>query len=447
MENKNKIEESLKRFKELISESNLYGNLVNEELLNEGGGVLSIVDDIIKKLKTKTKRTVIPDVLNQIEPNVNKKFGKTLNLPTMKETKGFQKYIYHVKEGGEEVSQLSKDLKKVLMNGINQHNNRINTDKELKEAYEEIVDEYIGVFEKHAKDISHGHYTVSSLQSKPELNKILSLVGDGSDNTFYKRYEELFKDGPTSSAFVDKLPPKAQKMYGEINKKLEPVKKFLNKITIGKKDKPFIEDFTTIYNRVRNKQTYTGKALEALKVPFKMYTRKWWWNYGALLIIKAGILKGWCTAQDRMGADNNVIENDTIIDDENKIMESVSDATAFDLLLLGGEILWFVTKGLGSYYMKAGIDPLDIFPTVGLTDWRCGGIVNEFVADITSGLNDKEFLETKFTTKDGKTMTGQELKDLITEKVGELNVGEFMKIKDDIENTYKQHLEDRLKNN
>ena len=70
---------------------------------------------------------MIPDVLNQIEPNVNKKFGKTLNLPAMKETKGFQKYIYHVKEGGEEVSQLSKDLKKVLMNGINQHNNRINT--------------------------------------------------------------------------------------------------------------------------------------------------------------------------------------------------------------------------------------------------------------------------------------------------------------------------------
>lgn len=28
MENKNKIEESLKRFKELISEDNLYGNLV-----------------------------------------------------------------------------------------------------------------------------------------------------------------------------------------------------------------------------------------------------------------------------------------------------------------------------------------------------------------------------------------------------------------------------------
>lgn len=438
MENKNKIEESLKRFKELISEDNLYGNLVNKGLLNEGGGISPIVDDIIKLLKSKTDgQTVIKDVLNQIEPNAKKLFSKRLNLPVMQSTPGFQKYI---------LEELSKDLKKVLINSINQRNNIINNNETLKDAYVKIVDEYIKVFEKYSKDISNGHYTVSSLQSKPEINNLLSLVDDGQGNTFYKRYEDLFKDGPTSSAFVDMLPPKAQKMYGEINKKFEPVRRFLNIIKI-KKDLPFIEDFTTIYNRVRNKTTSRGKVWETLMIPFKMYTRNWWASYFALLFVKAKILKAYCYAQSSMGADNIVKENDSIIGDENKIMESTDGVTASDVFDAIGDILWWLSTTYAAYFKKMGIDPAEVVPTFGLTDWRCGGIVDNFVEDVTSGLNDKEFLEKTFTFKDGKTMTGQELKDLITKKLSEFEIGDFMKIKDDIENTYKQHLEGRLKNN
>jgi len=447
MENKNKIEESLKRFKELISEDNLYGNLVNKELLNEGGGLSSIVDDIVadivKQLKSKTNQTVIKDVLNQIESNAKKLFTNRLNLPSTKSTEGFQKYI----SGGlSNDLSLSNDLKKVFMNSIKGRNNTINNSEALKEAYVEIVNEYIAVFEKYAKDISNGHYTITSLQSKPEINRLLSLVDDGQGNTFYKRYEELFKDGPTSSAFVDMLPPKAQKMYGAINKKLEPLRMFLNIIKV-KKDLPFIEDFTTIYNRLRNRTTITGKVWEALLVPFKMYTRNYWVAYFGLLFVKAKILKLYCDAQSSKGADNMVKENDSIIGYENKIMESTDGATSSDFFDGLGDLFLFLLTTYLSYFKNMGIDPAEVVPTFGLTDWRCGGIVDNFVEDVTSGLDDQEFLEKTFTTSDGMTMTGQELKDLITEKVNEFEISDFMKIKDDVENTYKQHLEDRLKNN
>lgn len=432
MENKNKIEESLKRFKELISESNLYGNLVNEELLNEGGGVLTIVDDIIKVLKSKTNQVVLKDVFDQIEPNAKKLFKSKLNNASMKVSGGFQEYIS---------GELSRDLEKVLLNGINQRKNTINLNPKLKTAYEEIVSEYITLFEKYSKAISNGHYTVSSLQSKEKINNLLSLVDDGQGNTFYKRYDDFFKDGPTSSAFVDMLPPKAQKMYRDINKKLEPVRKILQIIKV-KKDLPFIEDFTTTYNRVRNKTTISGKAWESLLVPFKMYTRNWWSTYGVLLYLKSKALKGYCK---NMGSENTVKENDTIIGDN--IIESVDGVTSSDVFDAIGELIWWVGTTYVSYFKKMGIDPAGAIPSFGLFDWRCGSIEKNFVEDVTSGLNDKEFLEKTFTFKDGKTMTGQELKDLITKKVSEFEVGDFMKIKDDIENTYKQHLEGRLKNN
>ena len=194
MENKNKIEESLIRFKELISESNLYGNLVNEELLNEGGGVLSIVDDIIKKIKN-NKHTngevVKANVFDVIDANAKGLFKKKFALPTMKSKSGFEDYITNDSTVDGALS-LSGDLKKALRKNITDKKNNkniINTKDVFKvkdangkptdvNVYDEIVDEYIKVFDEYSDDLAKGAYSVESLQSKPELNKILSLVDE-----------------------------------------------------------------------------------------------------------------------------------------------------------------------------------------------------------------------------------------------------------------------------
>jgi hypothetical protein len=438
MENKNKIEESLKRFKELISEDNLYGNLVNKGLLNEGGGVFTIVDDIIKQLKTKTNQTVLKDVLNQIEPNAKKLFSNRLNLPVMKSTDGFQKYI---------LEELSKDLKKVLINSINQRNNIINNNETLKDAYVEIVDEYIKVFEKYSKDISNGHYTITSLQSKPKINSLLSLVDDGQGNTFYKRYEDLFEGGPTSSVLTDKLPPKVQKMYGDINKKMLPVRNFLQNLKL-KKDLPFIEDFTTIYNRVRNRPNWYGKVWEALLVPFKMYTRNWWLTYGGLYLAKIFIVSGICELKDRMGSNTSVIENNLNLNNE-IIIEAEETKDDFWLLMkIVKGIIWTLTT-YGEYVLKSGVDPASVIPGFGLFDFRCGSVASKISEDLLSAFKDPEFLKREFKTKDG-VMTGQELKNAVVKSLESFDItsasNAIDEIKADIENTYKQHLEGRLKN-
>jgi hypothetical protein len=408
MENKNKIEESLKRFKELISEDNLYGNLVNKELLNEGGGLLSIVDDIIKKIEIKTKVIVDNSVLDLIDTNAKTLFKNKLNLPSMQSSIGFKNYIKSTGTNG-----LSNDLKKVLMNSINRRNNNINNNETLKDAYVKIVDEYIEVFDKYKKDLAEGAYTVESLQSKPELNRLLSLVDDGEGKTFYSKYKQYFKRSiPDDSILTRKLPPVAQKIWSDIWRGLDKPTKFIKSIKGINEDKPLVfKSLTQIYENIAKQPTWKKKTWAIMKTPISMYSSNFWKLYIPSIAVKWWVLSSYCDRKRETSGDVTVENYHNFINDDIVIVEAEETKDAWYWAGKLGSAAKYLAYTMGKYFLKFGIaDPASVVPGFGLWDWRCGDVSNLFVEDLTEYLGDPDFLNAKFKTSDG-VVTGQEIKD------------------------------------
>lgn len=430
MENKSKIEESLNRFNELISEGNLYGNLIDKQLLNEGGGLSFLIDDIFKKLPSdyKISSTSLKPIISTASERISK------NLDSIVTTTSLKNYIDN---------NLSKDIKDILMEPVNGKESL--TDIFLDDAgnYTKYYDEYIGVVDDLVKNIddikpslSKGSVTVDSLEKSENIKKILSLLDDTDGaNSFIKKYEELI----SPPDWTKKL-PKGIKDFVDVSQKILSIGK---KIALTAKETGLISDYTKWFKYYKNSKgnTIGTKGLmgvaDAAVLPFRFFTKKYWKIYFSITLGKVVAQGMYCkgvSTQDITGLDDSYTNPKDIIDEDIKVYLNEGEEQGLWWLLkpVYDGIVWLLTDVYAKKWLSTWIgDPMRVLGSGwwGGDNWTCGSVVEKTFNNLMLGIGDPEFKNKIITFKDGTTMTGQEMIDDIKSQVDILIGGEWTKSK------------------
>lgn len=421
MENK-KVYKQIKRIKELISEETLYGKLVDKEILREGGGLKTVVDDLITYFFNSMKKSGV---------SVSEEL-----LSTMKKTADdiFTNKISKI-DGGTLLkdyigNDLLNDISDILMTPTKNTNVFKDGSKEL-EKYSTLVNEYIGVFEELLPSLKEGNISIKELKDKKQINRLLSLVGGESGEGFYKKYEMITL--PDTNKIISKLPPNLQKTYAEILKNTSS----LRKIASIPVDKGYFNGWNYHWNNIVTAKGWVRKSWQILKIPFKLMTKKGWKTYGKLVVLKACIIYLYC---DGKSETPKLKESLLKEGKEGGVLEYIIEFLKY--------VYYFTSGPVKDYFISVGIDPLKVIPGVGLTDWTCGDPLTLFFEDMVGGLKEAKENNKCFTLKDGEEICGNEIMDDIKNSFSDIFGGETSMV-DFFEKmeSFKQQIEVEIRKN
>lgn len=420
MENKKEYKQ-IKRIKELISEETLYGKLIDKEILSEAN-VKNAVDELISYFfnsMKKSKVSVSEDILSSMKTTANDIFDKKIS--TKNSGSLIKKYIDE---------DLLNDISDILMAPTKNTDVFPDGSKEI-EIYSGLVNEYIDALKPLIVNLKEGNFSIESLKSKKEVNRLLSLVGGESGEGFYKKYDMIAL--ADTNKIISNLPPYLQKTYTKILQKTS----ILTKIASIPVDMGYYNSLNHHWDNITKAKGYGRKSWQVLILPFKLMTKKGWIAYTAAIFIKAFLIYQFC--KGKSGSAKL----------EESLLKEGMEGGWFELVRRLAHIVWyFGSVPVINYFKTVGVDPLGVVPSLGLFEWDCGSPATYLFGDMIDGLKEAKEKNKCVKFNDGEEICGVEIEARLEQTLydtfgGKTELVDFI----DTMESFKQQIEEEIRKN
>ena len=419
MKNYKNTEEQISRIKQLINEETLYGNLFDNNLITEGSGLKSIVDNIIDLYdiplaRIKNVKDALPDSIESTLKNLDsfKKINKVIgkdgfeSLTDFKNYLGSEEFIGDIETFLNEVNtKLDDSITKGMKDGNPQYSSSIGHQKDWKKGVEGVISEIKGLQEK----LKSGVVSVEEVKT-PLLKNF--------DN-FIKNYKKVAANYKNTKAFNSIVKHIFGSHKGDLKGLLTKIQTFYTDKVFNFKDwgnyKAYKSRYKEGWKNVRDAEGW-GKLKEFVKTSYKVLPVGFYSKYLHVLIIKTIIMDLYCSMKeeyDPFQMEEGVTHNKKIIKEGEKgytALDPVKDAILFAWDNFYG--LLNVVLGIAGLPTTYMLDPMKLLGA-GLSDMSCENFyirtLKEFEAEIYSLIDSGESLKIKMDDGEIKDLSGEEL--------------------------------------
>lgn len=422
MKNYKNTEEQIARIKQLISEETLYGKLVDNNLITEGSGLRSIVDDIIDLYQ------IPPAKLGDVENALSKSFpdGIESKLKSLGSFTKINKVI------GDDFS--IADFKEYLgsnafTNDIEAFFKEVNTelDSSITTGMKFKNPHYLNSHQK-AWNTSVGEVTkeINGLQKKLKSG---AVSVDDVEKTFLKNFDEFIKNYKKVGAkyknlnvFKDAITYVFGSHKGDLKGLFTKIQTHYKEKVLNFKDwgnwDAYKSRFKEGWGKIRAAKGKWGKVKEYVRLSKDILPVGYYTKYIHAFIIKTLIMEIYCNAReeyDPFQMDEGVTHNKKIIKEDEEGYTALDPSKELVFLILDNffKILKFIAAVYGLPLTSVMLDPLTILGH-GLTDFSCENFyvknIKDIKAEIIDLMDSGQSLEVK--TKSGEiiSISGTQLK-------------------------------------
>ena len=418
MENYKNTEEQIARIKQLISEETLYGKLVDNNLITEGSGLRSIVDDIIDIYQIPVAyidnvKNALPDGIETTLKNldsftkINKVIGVEFSIAD------FKKYLGSNGDFTNDIKTFLKDvnieLDDTITTGMKIDNPNYSPllvhQKNWGQSVDEVIEQIKGL------DLSSGVVSV-----------------DDVEKTFLKNFDEFIKNYKKVAAKYKNLKAFNKAithffgnhegdLIGLLTKIQDHYKKVINVKDWGNY-KAYIGRYKEGWNNIINAKGKWAKVKEYAKLSYKVLPVGYYQKYINALIAKTLIMVIYCNEReqyDPFQMEEGVIHNKKIIKEDEEGYTAL-DPTKNAILSVWDNIypiLNIISVFFQIPFTTIMLDPMKLLGA-GFSDMSCENFyvrrIKDFESEIVSLIDSGESLTIKTDDGEIKTLSGSELK-------------------------------------